>query len=160
MSTEPLLAFYVPKTRAVHQHHVDADPHPEPTFRCDADINPDLDQDHIPSFTNFTNSEFLFVLLLPVRAFCSRTCCRMFKNVAAGHVAACSRMLHSLIRTCSSRYKIFSSLFKLGTTHPGSAHSHGRQKTCNCTNLYTNFKCCRQKRLHFLNNIATTLKIL
>jgi hypothetical protein len=73
-------------------------------------------------------------MLQPVRACCSRcsrTCCHLFKHVAAGHVATCSSMLQpdmlphiqaccswtcchvaccSLIRTCFSRD--ISSLFR------------------------------------------------
>jgi hypothetical protein len=45
--------------------------------------------------------------LQPVWACCSRTCCRLFEHVAAGHVAACSSMLQPdmllPVQACCSR---------------------------------------------------------
>jgi fumarate hydratase class II len=48
-------------------------------------------------------------MLLPVQACCSRTCCRLFKHVAAGHVAAYSSMLQldmlQPVRACCSLWQ-------------------------------------------------------
>ncbi len=46
-------------------------------------------------------------MLPPVRTCCSRTCCRLFEHVSAGHVAACSSILQPdmlpTFRACFSR---------------------------------------------------------